>query len=119
MTISRLLKTGLDVAVVGGGHAGIEAAAAAYRCGKNVALFTHKKSSIGEMACQPGFGGIGKGHLLREVDAMDGVCPKVLDRSGIFYKMLNRSNGAAVWGPRAQIHRGLYKRFLNEYRVVL
>ena len=116
MTLSRLF----DVAVVGGGHAGIEAACAAVRMGLKTTLVTHDKTKIGEMSCNPSFGGIGKGHLLREVDALDGVAPRACDKSGLFFKVLNKSKGPAVWGPRAQIHRQGYKNELqkiikNEY----
>ncbi|XP_058807742.1 protein MTO1 homolog, mitochondrial isoform X2 [Phymastichus coffea] len=105
-----------DVIVIGGGHAGTEASAAAARMGAKVLLVTHKKSTIGkicEMSCNPSFGGIGKGNLMREVDALDGVCCKICDMSGIHYKILNKKKGPAVWGLRAQIDRNLYKQNLQ------
>ena len=108
------LEKKFDVIVIGAGHAGCEAAAAAARLGVNTALITNSLSTIGEMSCNPAIGGLGKGHLVREIDALDGVMGVVADLSGIQFRLLNSSRGHAVRGPRTQSDRELYKKYMQK-----
>ena len=103
-----------DVIIIGGGHAGVEAAASAARVGADVLLITIDKNKIGEMSCNPAIGGIGKGHIVKEIDAFGGIMSSCADKSGIQFKVLNASKGPAVRGPRCQADRVLYKKAVNE-----
>src|SRR5438270_551382 len=110
MTTPIGFETEFDVIVIGAGHAGTEAAVAAARVGANVALITSALETIGQMSCNPAIGGVAKGTVVREVDALGGIMAKATDLAMIQFRMLNRSKGPAVWAPRAQCDRGLYRR---------
>ena len=117
LTISSLTSfqptTKTQVVVIGAGHAGCEAAAASSRTGAHTTLITPSLTDIGKCSCNPSIGGVGKGILVKEIDALDGLMGKVTDLAGVQFKMLNRSKGPAVWGPRAQIDRELYKKYMQ------
>ena len=114
MVMIKSLNKEFEVIVIGGGHAGCEAASASARMGVKTLLITQDLNKIGEMSCNPAIGGIGKGHLVREIDALDGLMGKVADKAGIQFRLLNRSRGAAVRGPRCQADRKLYRQAMQK-----
>src|SRR3546814_6088625 len=111
------MRTSYDVIVVGGGHAGCEAAGAAARKGAAVTLLTFERATVGAMSCNPAIGGLGKGHLVREVDALDGLIARAADAAAIHYRMLNSSKGAAVQGPRVQADRKRYRAEIHRLPI--
>ena len=116
MWVNNIMKPGMfDVIVVGGGHAGVEAALAAKRVGVSVALITMNPQTIGRMSCNPSIGGLAKGQMVREIDALGGVMALAADTTGTQYKLLNKSKGRAVWSPRAQVDKRKYEKFIKRY----